>query len=755
MNNIFLYFIKKKSYLIIILLFSLISTFFISLKIDGSTDKFLIQNDPEKAIYNETIKMFGSDNSVIITISAKDLFNYEKLSKIRDMIFELKKLNGVLDIDSIFNQKDIVNKKDGLHNDVFIDLYSIPKDKNTLLEIKKDALNNPLVKNIFISKDGKYLFLNLRLKNDRSSEYSIYITNSIQKILDKYKNNFTTLNQFGFPYINKNVTTNILKDLTFTIPIAILVIIFIIYINLKNFKLTLIPIITATLSVLITFGIMGILGIRLTILTSLVPVLLILIGSTEDSHIITEYIREVQENKNRDKEKIMTILNRHIFLAISLTAITTIIGFGSIYLNDIIMLKEFAIVSTIGLIVNFIITIIIVPNYLYYLNTTKIEISKNKANDYKFILDLAEKFFYKGKNYIISFFIIVIILSAYFLPKITIDNNTLSYFQKNSEVRKEAEFMKSHLYGAKTFYIRFKTNKKNAFKNYKYLKAMEKIKQYILTKSKFNFAISLADNISVVNKAMYNDDEKFYKVPNNKFLIEQYLLFFHRKDLKHYITTDFSTANMVVWHNIFSSNEFNLEKKKLQNFIKNNIDPSIKVDIVGQSILVSKAATTIAKGEMYSILVTLLTAFILISILFKTPKAGIVIVIANGLPILAVFILVGLLNIQLNMVTAMVAAISFGIIVDDTIHILLHYKHDYEISGKIDSSIINSIRKEGRAVILTSTYLSIGFLVLLTSTFVPVKQYAFLTICAIVFALLSDLFITPILIKFISKKEKE
>jgi predicted RND superfamily exporter protein len=755
MNNIFLYFIKKKSYLIIILLFSLISTFFISLKIDGSTDKFLIQNDPEKAIYNETIKMFGSDNSVIITISAKDLFNYEKLSKIRDIMFELKKLNGVLDIDSIFNQKDIVNKKDGLHTDVFIDPYSIPKDKKTLLEIKKDALNNPLVKNIFISKDGKYLFLNLRLKNDRSSEYSTYITNSMQKILDKYKNNFTKLNQFGFPYINKNVTTNILKDLTFTIPIAILVIIFIIYINLKNFKLTLIPIITATLSVLITFGIMGILGIKLTILTSLVPVLLILIGSTEDSHIITEYIREVQENKNRDKEKIMTILNRHIFLAIILTAITTIIGFGSIYLNDIIMLKEFAIVSTIGLIVNFIITIIIVPNYLYYLNTTKIEISKKKANDYKFILDLAEKFFYKGKNYIISFFIIVIILSAYFLPKITIDNNTLSYFQKNSEVRKEAEFMKSHLYGAKTFYIRFKTNKKNAFKNYKYLKAMEKVKNYILTNSKFNFAISLADDISVVNKAMHNDDEKFYKVPNNKFLIEQYLLFFHRKDLKHYITTDFSTANMVVWHNIFSSNKFNLEKEKLQNFIKNNIDPSIKVDIVGQSILVSKAATTIAKGEMYSIIVTLLTAFILITFVFKTPRTGIVIIIANGLPILLVFILIGLLNIQLNMVTAMVAAISFGIIVDDTIHLLLHYKHDYEKSGEIDSSIINSLKKEGRAVILTSTYLSIGFLVLLTSTFVPVKQYAFLTICAIIFALLSDLFITPILIKFISKKEKE
>jgi predicted RND superfamily exporter protein len=755
MNNLFLYVIKKKIYLFLILLFSLISIFFISLKIDGSTDKFLIQNDPEKAIYNETIKVFGSDNSVVITIGDKDLFTYEKLSKIKDIISKLQKLEGVIDVDSIFNQKNIVNKKDGLHNDVFIDKYSIPKDKKTLLEIKKDALNNPLVKKIFISENGNYLFLSLRLKDDRSSEYSIYITNSIQNILNQYKNSFTKLNQFGFVYINKNVTTNIIKDLTFTIPIAILVIIFILYFNLKNFKLTLIPIITATLSIIITLGIMGLLGIKLTILTSLSPVLIILIGSTEDSHIISEYIREIQENKNRDKDKIMTILNNHIVLAIIITAITTVIGFGSIYLNNIIMLKEFSLITTIGLIINFIVTIVVVPNYLYYLDINKIESAKKKAFDYKFILDLTEKFFYKGKNYIIALFIITTVLSIYYLPKIIIDNNTLSYFQKDSEVRKQAKFMENHLYGAQTFYIRLKTDKKGAFKNYKYVHAMEKIKHYILNDSQFKFAASLADYISVVNKAMHNDNEKFYKTPKNKFLIEQYLLFFHRKDLKHYVSSDYSSANMVVWHNLFSSNKFNAEKAKLRNFIKNNIDPSIKIDIVGQDILISKASTTIAKGEIYSIWVTLITAFILITIVFKNAKAGIVIIIANGLPVLLVFIIVGILNIQLNMVTAMVAAISFGIVVDDTIHILLHYKHNYKKSKEVDKSIINAVRKEGRAVILTSTYLSIGFLILLTSTFVPVQDYAFLSILVMIFALLSDLFVTPNLIKFVNQKEEK
>ena len=753
MNKLFLYFIRQKIYLGLILILSFVSLFFISLKIDGSTDKFLIQNDPEKVVYERAIKLFGSDNSEVITIGSDNLFTYEKLSKIRDLIFELKKLKGVIEADSLFNQKNIVNKNGELHTDVFIDPYSIPKDEKVLKEIKKDALNNPLVKDIFISSDGKYLFINLRLKNDRSSEYSKYISDSIEKILNKYKNEFY-VNQFGFPYINNSVTKNILKDLTSTIPLSILVILLTIVLNLKNLKLTFIPIITATLSIVITLGIMGVLGIKLTMLTALIPMLIVLIGSTEDSHIISEYVREVQDNLNKDKEAIISIINRHIVLAIFLTGITTVVGFFSIYFNDIIMLKEFALISSIGLIVNFIITIIVVPTYLYYLDIDKIANAKYKAYDYKFFLTLVEKFFYNGGKYVVFILVAIIALSTYFIPKIVIDNNTLTYFDKGSEIRQRADFMEHHLYGARTFYITFETDKKRAFKEYKYLHAMEKVKSYIVHNSNFNFAVSLADHISMVSKAFNNGNEKDYKVPKNRFLIDQYLMFFHRKDLKHYVTTDFSKANMVVWHNIFSSKKFNQERKKLEEYIKQNIDPSIKVHIVGQSILIAKAVNTISNGEIYSIFVTLFTVFLLMVIVFKKFQAGIVILIANGLPVLLVFLIMGMFHIELNMVTAMVAAISFGIIVDDTIHILLQFRHNYKETHKIDDSVIDAIRKEGRAVILTSIYLSIGFLILITSTFVPVREYAILSVFAIIFALLSDLFITPTLIKYLLKESK-
>jgi predicted RND superfamily exporter protein len=750
MSKVYLYFIKRKIFLISILFLFIASFFFISLRIDGSIDKFLIKNDPERVVYNKFIKLFGSDNIEVISITDNNIFTYKKLYLIRNIISELKKINGVIEVDSLFNQKNFKNKNNMLYTDVFIDPDNIPKDKKILSQIKLDALGNPLVNSIFISKDGKTVFLNVRLKNDRSSEFSKQVITSIQKTLNKYKNNFQKLDQFGYAYIETRIIHYIKKDFTFTIPLAILIIIVVLFFNLKNITLTLIPIITAFLSIVITFGIMGIIGIKLTILTALVPVLIILIGSTEDSHIIHEYLYEVQENNNKKRKYIIYLINKKTLLAIILTSITTIIGFFSIYFNDIVMLKEFALVSSIGLFINFLITLIVIPNYLYYLNVNKIQNMRKKPYTYSKFLNYVEKFFHKGEKSVFFFIFVIVSLFLYFVPKIVIDNNTLKYFKSNSEVIKKVNFFKQNMYGVKTFYIVLETNKKDAFKTYKYLHQLEIIKNYI-KKSSFNFSISLADYIGYVNSVIQNN-KNLFKVPKNRYLIEQYLLFFHRKDLKYYVTSDFSKANIVVWHNVFSTNKFNLEVNRLKQFIKDNIDPNIKVHIIGQNILISKAANTIAKGELNSIFVTISVVFLLILFIFRSFKIAFIGVLVNLLPIMVTFIIISLLDIKLNMITAMVAAISFGIIVDDTIHILLKFRFEFLNIKNKNIAIINAIKKEGRAVILTSLFLSIGFLVLLTSKFVPVQEYAFLTICVILVALMTDLFVLPVLLRFVKEE---
>jgi predicted RND superfamily exporter protein len=353
-------------------------------------------------------------------------------------------------------------------------------------------------------------------------------------------------------------------------------------------------------------------------------------------------------------------------------------------------------------------------------------------------------------------FIGVVVLGS-FIPNIVLDNNTLNYFKEKSDVRQRANYFKKETNGIQSFYVIVKAPKKKAFKTWKYLNALEKIEKFLKEKTKFNYAMSIADNLALVNKEMHNGDNKYFYVPHEKTSIWQYYTFFHRKDVKKYVSTKFDTAKIDVWHNIFSSSEFNRQRAILENFIKTELDPKLglEVRITGKNVLLNKAADTISVGQATSILSTLLVVFLVISFMFKTPKAGLVILFGNFVPIITLFGVMGILDIPLNVVTAIIATITFGIVVDDTIHLMMRYKYEHQNILK-NEAIVNSIIGEGRAVLLTTISLMLGYLTLTTSDFIPVIQFALLSILVIFVAVLSDLYFVPSLLKNINiVKEKK
>jgi len=749
MSNLLGFFVKtKKVFIPLILLASIISLFFIkNVEFNGSTKKFFIKDDPEYQLYLKNTKQFGSDNTLVIAIKNDNLFTYDKLSSIKKLIDKLSELKGVEYIDSLFNKQNIIYRDYELHSEVFIDPDNIPKSKKELIQIKKDATNNPLINKNLISSDGKILFLNLTLNNSEDSEFNIKITHEIRNIL---KNRPLDTTLFGSPYINEQVINYILHDTYFTVPVAILVIFLTIWYNLKSFKLTLIPFTTSLLSIIIVLGFMGITHIPLTILTAVVPALIILIGTTEDSYLVSEFVEE--RTIHSDKDLIIKAISKKLGLAIILTATTTIVGFASIYLNKIVMLQEFAIVSTFGLIINFIITIIIVPNMLHFM---QINISRKHTVNYETILNFSQNVFLKHTTKVYIIVAIFTVSMASFIPKIILDNNTLNYFKKKSEVRKRADFFKKYTNGIQSFYIILESNKKNAFKTWDYLHEIEKIEKYIKNNTKFNYSLSIADNLSIVNQEMHRGDKKYFKVPKQKNAIYQDYLFFHRKDIRRYVNEDYSCAKIDVWHDIFSSSEFNKQKEKLEKYIKSiNPNLNLKIYVTGKNVLLNKAADTISIGQTFSISTTLILVFLLISFVFKTPKAGILIILGNFVPIVTLFGIMGILDIPLNVVTAIIATITFGIIVDDTIHLMMRYKYEHQNIDK-ETAVLKSIKGEGRAVLLTTISLMIGYLTLATSNFIPVIEFALLSILIIFVAVLSDLLFVPALLKSINiVKEK-
>jgi len=744
----------RKSFLSIILLIVVFLGYFLKdLHVDSSTKKFFIDNDPDYAFYQKIVKKFGSDNSFVIGIKGDNLFTYKKLSIIRNLIFELQKLKEVERVDSLFNQKNIIYRNGELYNSLFIDPYDIPKNQKKLLQVESDAVNNVLINKNLIAENGKLFIIKVTIHKAKSSSFNVKMTKKVENILSKYKKDFDDIKLFGNPYLSFQIHNYILHDIFITIPLAILCIFLVIFYNLKSFKLTLIPIVTSLLSIVAALGFMGLVDIPFSLLTSIIPALIVLIGTTEDTYLITEYLEEIREGKETS-DKIILNISKKLGLPIILTSITTIIGFSSIYLNNIEILKEFAMVAGFSMFINFIITIVIVPialhNLNFNINHTEKVISYDKV--LKAIINVFKH--YTKYVYGISFFIFLI--SLFYVPKIVLDNNTLNYFKDSSEVKQLANYFKARTHGIQSFYIIVKAPKKRDFKKWKYLHDLEKIETFIKSdKSKFNFTISVADHISLINQEFHKGEKKFFKVPKNRITISEYYTFFHRKDLKNFVDTKYQVAKIDVYHNIFSSSEFNKQIAILNNFIKNNVDKNLKVYITGHNVLINKAADTISIGQTKSLLFTFIAIFLVIFLVFKKVNAGIVILISNLIPLLVLFSVMGAFGIPLNVVTAIIATITYGIIVDDTIHTMMRYRYEHSHGVDKDDALINTINGEGKAIILTSISLIIGFLTLLFSEFVPVIQFAILSVLVVSVALMSDLFLTPSLIKNISiKKEK-
>jgi len=716
------------------------------LVIDPSAEGFMVQGDPEKVYYEKTIKTFGSDNMVIAYIQAKDVFSEKKINIVLKVLENLENIKYIEKVDSLFNQKNIKFREGGLVTDNFIDRDYLPESKEEFDTVKSDAITNPLVVKNLISKDGDVIALNITVaKNPDIQNYDTIVTEMIEKAMKPLDGHFEKYFQIGAPYFKDSLVKYIIGDQMTLVPIAVLLLVMVLILSLKSFNSAILPLATSGISVLWTFGFMALIGIPINIITVIVPSLLIVIGATEDIHMLSEYLEGLEEKP--DKNFAIEFMTGKIGLAVTLTAFTTVAGFSSIILNDIIVLKQFGIVTTFALVSNFFITISFVPAYLKVLGGTKPpKKHEHKKTIFDIIVDFCLHLVQGNKYLVLGFLFILAVGIGLGATQIKVNNDTLSYFKKTSDIRKRSDIITEHMSGVQNFYITAEKDQKKAFKDPKNLKALFQLENHIRSLGMFEKVTGLSDFIALVNREMHEGDEKHYSVPNSKGLISQYLLMFHRKDVESYITSDFEKANIVVKHSMSSSHDLKSAVGLIKEYIDKNMPGDIKFRFTGENLLVNQAADTIALGQVYSLSLILAVIFVIMSVLFLNYKAGILSMIPNLFPIFIILGVMGYLKIDLNVGTAMIAAISIGIAVDDTIHLMVRYNSEMKKQNDQDKAIVTCMHAEGRPVLSTTTALALGFAILVLSNFTPVVNFGWLSAVVMILAVIADLIITPVLL---------
>lgn len=514
-------------------------------------------------------------------------------------------------------------------------------------------------------------------------------------------------------------------------------------------------------------------------------------------HLLSEYMEGLEHEGL--KEKAIHYMAGKCGTAVMLTAMTTFLGFLSITLNQIVILKQFGQVAAFGLFVNPILTCLIAPVYLHFFGPKKAKAHDGKESGMdrlmNFFADQIIGLIHGHKAIVFTLIMGTAVVLSLFTFNVKLDNDLLGFFKSSSDIRTRSDTLHETLCGAQPFYIRIaapaaqeaaaeptaaieeedpfaafdspgaddpfaafgdmdafadapaaEDGASGAFKDPNYLKVVEDLQNYMLEKGWFDKTTSLADYMSMIHCEMNDGDEAFREVPKNAGLIPQYLLFLQRNEIERFVTPDYNEVNILVRHNISSSYALKEALTELKAHIAETVPAELTVGLTGENILVNKAADSMALGQAQSLSLLLIIIFILMSTLFVNFKAGFLSLIPNVFPIMLFFGIMGIFDIALNTGTAMVAAIAIGIAVDDTIHFMTRYNKEMRALQCQDAAMEVCIRSEIKPVFSTSVALALGFSVVCMSSFVPVINFGFLSALVMIFALLGDMFVTPILL---------
>ncbi|MEJ5307818.1 MAG: MMPL family transporter [candidate division WOR-3 bacterium] len=726
---------NSKHILVTTLIVTFLMGFFaVKIKVNPNVIDYL----PEQNQIVKNFKKIGTDYGGSLTgfvvYENERIFSKHSLEEIEIITKKLEKIEGVNLINSLTNIVDITSEKDDIQIKKVLSFDSL-NDENYLLKKEKIFLEDEFYKRKFLSKDRK------------KSLIVIFFNDNIdqQKVCKKIKKELKELNlkgkvyYGGLPFLLEEVGNLIVNDILRLIIPCILLMVFILAFSFKSFEGIFIPLLNSFISIVVVFGLMSIFKVKVTIISNIIPIILIAVGSAYSIHFISKVYEE--EKKNQGREESVKISIKEIFLPVLLAALTTFIGFisfvGGSYLG---LIKEFGIFSAIGVVVSFILAITFTPSLMLFTkNRKKISNDKNKKDRFLTIADAILKF---HKPLTVLLFL-ALIVSIFVLPEISRSADIINYFKKGTEFRNSNDIIENDFGGSSRFLILAKGDM-NVVSN---LKEVETFENFI----KDSLNLKNVNSIIQIIKRMNNVVENEEKIPDsNEKLSNLYFLLEGEKSLNRLIKEDKSETIIEVSF----QNGLSIDKvKELLSILKKRIENdkgNVTFEVTGMPSIYVELDQTILKSTIFSTTLSLAITLILLSTVFRSLRNGVKGVLPIFVTIVCVYGLMSLLKIPLDIATNLIGSISIGIGIDYSIHYMIRMKQEMKMKKSFKDARKITLLTTGKAVLINVLTVASGFAVLIFSSLKPLSNFGLL----IMLTMLTAGFSTIIILSN-SLKEKE
>ncbi|WP_375581137.1 MMPL family transporter [Marivirga tractuosa] len=695
-------------------------------------EKFFADDNEDKIFFEKHVEKFGYDNDYLLVAIEHQptVFDTNFLTKIEEWENELNTISGLVSTQSVFDLKHLIKSPYGI--------TAIPllhtQDSDKLSSDSSRIMRHPLYSN-FISKDAASLIIQINHKHFKSPQTEQDFFNSLKVSLKQ--SDIKDFRLVGKLVAQKSFIDHIRSDFSVFLGLGIAVTIILLLFIFRSFNIMLLPLLMSISSLIYLLGFMAMLKIELSILSVLIPPIILFVSTSDAIHLVNAY----RQNEERNFLKRLKGAIKKVLSPTFLTSITTALGFFSLLILPTQPIQELGVFAGLGVLIAFFVNFLFGPLLIrrnYRSQSIKLPYKQWTVN------------LIKNRRAVFIVYFALIIVSIFGLLQLKTDAYLLKDLPDDSQVRNDFEYLDKSFGGSKPWEMAVLTMEESEdIFDFNFLKEALKIELYLKDSFGIEKLLSPLDIVKYANQIDKGGANQFYEFPNKEdFELQKSIRnqLINRGVADGVMDSSRKYGRFAGFIPEWGSDDTQNRNQELESFIDNEINENIlKAQITGTTFLIDKSNESLSLELLKGLILAVFMIAIALAIYFKSFKMLLISLFPNFIPLLFTAGIMGFMGVPLKLTTAIIFVVAFGIAVDDTIHFLGAYKKQKAKSPIW--RIIKTFKSAGLAILITSVLIVGGFILFTLSSFATTFYLGLFLSLAMLFALLTDLILLPLLLK--------
>ncbi len=762
-----------------ILLTSLLAAQLVNLRTDASIEGFLDAESPAIINYDKFRKQFGRDEIFMVTIEVDELFDADFIETLRTFHEELENTVPYVDtVDSLINARHTYGRDDELIIEELLE-EELPEDPETLARIKNYTYNSPNYRNYLISEDRKLIAIIVKILpflTEELEDGTVIHTNmadtqiaesdaQIRKVIAKYASDKSFSSEIllsGSPAVGNALGQAVKTDFAVFTVMALVIIAVVLALVFRRLSGVLMPLFVMVLGLVATISTMAMFDTPMQMTTSMLPSFLLAVCVGYSIHLLSIFYHHY--DSGADKGEALGEALEHSGLAIFFTSITTAAGLGSFSTSELYPVANLGIYGAVGALLAFVFTTFLLPSLIMIFPLKRKAIKTDQQNNKKqtpldkIIIWCVHISTTRPK--LIAFGGIALFVGTVATAmQLDFTHDSLKWFPEDHPVRIAHSKTEARMGGTLPIEIVIDSGAAGAALEPELLNQFEGSIDEISSWKQGNVyvakTLSVHDIIKETHRALNSNDETYYVVPDNRDLIRQELFMVEMDasdDLFLLVDPTYQTLRATLFIPWLDAVEYMHFIKDIRAHFDSNY--AQQVSVTGLTVILGQtfAEMLYSTGASYALAAGVISLMMIA--LMGGVRIGLISMLPNLLPITTVLALMKLAGAPLDMFTLLIGSIAIGLTVDDTVHFMHGFRREYARHGDTRQAIHDTLNTSGRAMLVTTIVLSLGFLIYTQSVLSNLFNFGVLTALCIVFALIADFLFAPALMVLLTRKEK-